>query len=284
MVEFIFDEFTWRRPGGRKRGFAWEGDGDARRLVRVPEVAFVDYRPRPELFRDFADLDGSEGAVLRFANAYGRLGPETDPSMDYLGFWQGPIALMRESVGLADALDSGDGKKIKAALGDLTEEDLQAIAERRQTPVGRVSSLGITPGEFAHAALARLGRYLLARRVLFSHLSLAGDLDPRTGRVQARFGHEHLLGFMFFQFALSLIEGRKFRRCDGCGRWFRLAPGVGRADKTACSPSCRFQQYRRRRRRAVELHGAGWTPKRIAEEVGSTVAKVREWISSQRKG
>jgi hypothetical protein len=286
MIYFRFDAFRWQRPARRKQGFAWEGTGDERRLVRVAGAAFVDYDPPITLFRDFADLDGTAEAVLDFANRYGGLGQTKDHLMDYLASWRQHIAGIRELVQLAEALDSGDGRQIKTALGTITPEDKQAISERRQKPDAVVNTTSITTEEYAHAALARIGRVLLTRKGFFENLSLEGGWDQRTSRVQARFRHDHLIGFMRFQLGVSLIEGWSFRRCEGCGKWFRLAPGVNRADRTTCTPSCRFQQYRRRRRRAVELHQGGWTPKAIAAEIGSDVRKVKEWIkkASQRTG
>jgi hypothetical protein len=281
MIELSFDRFEWQRPARRRQGFGWEGDGDQRRLVGVPGAAFVVYRPPVALFRNFADLDGTAEAVLEFANLYGRLGRANDHIVDYLDFWRDRSGLMRQLVTLSDALSGGE-KKIRDALGTLTKEDLRAVAERRNTPDARVAPLGITAGEYAHAALARIGYVLLTRRGFFENLTLEGDWDPKAG-VRARFRHDHLWGFMLFQFGVSLIEGWCFRRCEGCGKWFRLAPSVNRADRTTCSDSCRFQQYRRRRLRAIELHDAGKTVKQIAKELGSAVKTVKGWVTGRKE-
>jgi hypothetical protein len=280
MIELSFDQFEWQRPARRKQGFSWEGD--QRRLVGVPGAAFVGYRPSVALFRDFADLDGTAEAVLGFANRYGRLGPANDHTMDYLDSWRDRSGEMRQLVTLGDALSGGDGKKIRDALGTLTKEDLRVVAERRNTPGARVTPLGITAGEYAHAALARIGYVLLTRRGFFENLTLEGDWGPKAV-VQARFRHDHLWGFMLFQFGMSLIDGRRFRRCEGCGKWFPLAPSVNRADRTTCSGSCRFQQYRRRRLRAVELYDAGKTVKQIAKELGSEVETVKGWVTGRKE-
>jgi hypothetical protein len=282
MIKLSFDTFEWQRPARRKQGFAWEGEGDQRRLVDVPGAKFEGYEPPVALFRDFADLDGTAEAVLGFAARYGRLGPANDPAMTFLDSWRDLSGQMRRFVTLGDALSSGDEKKIRDALGTLTAEDFEAVAERRNTPGARVNPFSITAGEYAHAALARIGYVLLTRRGFFENLTLEGDWGPKAG-VRARFRHDHLWGFMLFQYGMSLIGGRRFRRCEGCGKWFRLAPSVNRADRATCSDSCRFQQYRRRRLRAVELHDAGKTIKQIAKELGSAVNTVKGWVTGRKE-
>jgi hypothetical protein len=282
MIKLSFDRFEWQRPARRKQGFAWEGEGDQRRLVGVPGAAFVGYEPSVALFRDFADLDGTAEAVLGFANRYGRLGRAKDHTMDYLDVWRDRSDQMRQLVTLGDALSGGDEKTNRDALGTLTEEELRAVAERRNKPGARGTPPGITAGEYAHVALARIGYVLLTRRGFFENLTLEGDWGPKGG-VWARFRHDHLWGFLLFQFGMSLIEGRRFRRCEGCGKWFPLAPSVNRADRTTCSDSCRYQQYRRRRLRAIEMHDAGKTAKQIAKELGSEVNAVKGWVTGRKE-
>src|SRR5262245_28120524 len=70
--------FTWRRRE-KGPGFRWERGHRSGRclLVGPPDKDLRAYQPLVEetgLFLTFAHLDGSEGAFLRFANAYGRLG------------------------------------------------------------------------------------------------------------------------------------------------------------------------------------------------------------------
>jgi len=97
--------------------------------------------------------------------------------------------------------------------------------------------------------------------------------------VELRLKHADLLGFMFYQLGHALIGGRRFQQCVVCGKWSLLAPGVNRADRTTCSGYCRLRRYRQRRAKAEELHRRGWSPKKIAKEIGSDVSKVEKWLS-----
>jgi hypothetical protein len=271
VIAFDFQALiSWQRPA-RKPGFAWSGE----HLVRVPGAAFEDYEPDVALFRDFADLDGSPEGILDFANRYGRLGREGD-NLDWRSTWRAYIGLMRDLVAVTDALNRGDGKAIKAALGKVTAEELPAARDAH---------------EATRIALEWVGCVMLTRRASFENFELTGDLNPRAGRVWAEFRPAHLLGFMLFQFAVALFGGHQFRRCAHCDRWFELSPSPprgrrerrGRDDRTTCSDSCRSLLYRGRRRRAVDLHGQGWPVRKIAAEVGSTVAMVKKWVGAQRK-
>jgi hypothetical protein len=116
---------------------------------------------------------------------------------------------------------------------------------------------------------------------MFDRLTLEGGFNTKTKLVQARFEHDDLFGFMLFQFGLSLIEGRQFRQCGFCGQWFRLAPSTARADKATCSDSCRYQLYRRRRRRAIQLHDEGRTAKQISKALGSDVSTIKKWLQER---
>jgi hypothetical protein len=282
MLQLDFKTFTWQHPAGRKKGFAWEGEGESRPLVRVAGVPVVDYQPPDGLFRTFIDLDGSPDGILKFACRYGQLGRPTD-LLDFLDSWRRYIGEMRKLVQLADDLGGNDVSAIRSAVGPVAPEELQIIAERRQTPDVRVRAAGLTDSEYVSVAARRLGVALLLPGGLPSTLDLVGEWDRRAGQAQIRLEHENLAGYMRYQLAVALVEGQQFRKCECCGRWFRLAPGINRADRVTCTPSCRFGVYRRRRRRAVDLHGQGWPVRKIAAEVRSTVAMVKKWVGAQRK-
>jgi hypothetical protein len=101
--------------------------------------------------------------------------------------------------------------------------------------------------------------------------------------VELRLKHANLLDFMFFQLGHALLGGQRFRQCAACGKWSLLRPGVNRADRATCSAYCRLRLHRQRRTKAEELHRRGWSAQKIAQEIGSDVSKVRQWLS-QTKG
>jgi hypothetical protein len=88
---------------------------------------------------------------------------------------------------------------------------------------------------------------------------------------------------MYFQFADAIHGNKRYKRCEGCGRWFELSPSVNRADRLTCSDSCRVKLYRQRMRRAQEMHAKGITVAVIASELGSDVKTIKTWIK-KRKG
>jgi hypothetical protein len=108
-----------------------------------------------------------------------------------------------------------------------------------------------------------------------------GLWDDINGRVQLRLKHDDLLGFIFWQLAHAVFERRRFNQCVVCGKYSLLATGFSRKDRTTCSGYCRVRLYRLRTK-SRELHALGWSPRRIAKEIGLDVSKVDKWLL-QRK-
>jgi hypothetical protein len=259
MLEVRFDEFTWQHPARRRLGFRWAGEGDARHLALLPGAVLEPYQPHPGTFRDLADLAPDPAAICKFVNRYGVL--RTEAPSAFLVSWVDAIRAMHDLVALADALNAADWNKVRQLLDTADDPD----------------------DVLADAAGQRLGG-VLKRTALDQGLDVEGTLNPVTKHAQLRFKHADLHGFMFFQLALSVVGDRRYRRCEYCCKWFQVAPSVGRADKASCSASCRSQLYRRRRRRAVQLHGEGLRLKQIAKKIASDVATVRKWIGKAKGG
>jgi hypothetical protein len=89
-----------------------------------------------------------------------------------------------------------------------------------------------------------------------------------------------LLGCLYLQLAQTVDRGAACRtgRCLYCQRRFLLAPGVGRADRSTCSDSCRVSLHKQRGRRAAELRAAGKGLRQIAEELGVETGMVKRWL------
>lgn len=286
MLTLSFEWFEWDRPAGRKKGFAWEGEGEVLRMVQVPGVRFEKYQPPTGLYRELAALPEEPEAILRFANRYGSLGsslrqlPDAPEfSEDRLTEWLDAVRWFRERVSLADAVAEGDLAAIREALAPLAGRasfELECDEVMHERVFGKISDPNrLSPDGVAQAVAA----------VLYQPISEAMDWCPaaswnaKTKAVEVRLKPWGIWEFMYVQLCDSLVSGRHYQQCKACGKWFQLAPGVGRADKTTCSPSCRFTRYRQRRRRALELHSKGWSAKKIAKELGSEVGKVEEWLS-----
>jgi hypothetical protein len=278
MLQLILDDFTWQRPASRKKGFTWEGAGEEMRLVWVPGAAFHSYHPHPGIFRDFAGLAATPEAVLKFANRYGALRQKLE--FNSFPFWRQGIQHMAELVTLSDAVTVGDWKRIPKALEPfLGDASLSDAADLH--PIGQKHKRGevVARNEQAHAAVMRLYHAIAP----VERFEMEASWNSLTGNVELRLKPGDLLGFMFLQLGYAVIGGRRFRQCPVCGKWSLLTPGVNRADRTTCSGYCRLQLYRRRKAKAVELYRRGRAPKKIAQEIGSAVSKVKQWVSEAKQ-
>jgi hypothetical protein len=89
-----------------------------------------------------------------------------------------------------------------------------------------------------------------------------------------------LLGAIYLQFAQAIHGGRKPRRCQVCGRWFDLAPGLNRKDRETCSGTCRTKAYRERQEEARQLREQGRSLKDIAKQLETNLKTVEKWVTS----
>jgi hypothetical protein len=286
MLNIGLERFAWERPKGRKKGFVWEVGGDEARLLRIPGVAFENYYPHPGLYRDFAGLPETKEAALQFANKYGSLEfVELPPVNEVLfgrhwGDWLLTIRWMKKMVVLADAVQAGDLAAIRDALGPLEA----AFETGELTILGGIDEAIRDPYRLAPDDVAKVASAVLYQPAVLSLNWVPEAIwNPKTKSVDARLKFHGIRGFMYAQLCISMIERRHFQQCKVCGKWFQLAPGVGRADKTTCSASCRFISYRRRKKLAVELHGKGKSIKEIAKKIGSDSATVKQWVSKAKE-
>ena len=299
MLNIAFD-FVWERPA-KGNGFAWnDADDDAagdlgKRLVRVEGTPFSRYEPLKEctgLFRTFADLEATPAAILDFANRYGHPSyrdgrsergqraavPPYDAGaiFDDLAGWREMIGRIKGLVAVWDALCQTDWRRLRTLLGRYPHR-------RFHLPTGA------SHGERAGAAVT----------LLFHEVGMMtfGSLLGLTDRSDAEYvqWHEHSKGVllklipqslwhaMYLQFAWAILGNKTYQRCDCCGKWFEIAPSVNRADRQTCSDSCRVKLYRQRQQRARELHGQGWSVKRISNELGSDTSKIEKWLSQNKE-
>jgi hypothetical protein len=259
----LLDEFTWERPSGRRHGFRWQWSGEDYFLARIPGVRFEKYHPSPGIFRVLANLRQEREDVLQFANRYGLLGsglPGDTPSDLYFSAWRKRIEEMRDMVALADALNVSDWTTVRRVL----RSDSKA------------------PDVLAPLAVDRLFR-VSDQRILEGGSGMVGVWNGITENVDIRPQLSHLHAFMFFQLKDSALAHRRYRACEYCHQWFEVASGKWPVNKITCSPACRYQLYRKRRQRAVELHSKGWSLKRIAKEIGSEIDQIKTWVSNVKE-
>jgi len=275
MLTIDLETFVWERPKSRRKGYAWQGSGDDMQLAPVPGVRFEKYRLERKksaasaagLFRTFADVEETPGAILEFANRFGSLRERLE--FCPLSVWKQQIALMRQQVQLQDALDAGDWKAVRDNLARFRFDVPSVMAVQEKLAGGKM----VLPDELVNAAVSRLVFPVVNT---LKYLEWEGVLDKKT--VQLRLKHPDLQNFLWFQFGHALIGGLGFDQCRVCKTWFRIDPKVSRADRITCSDSCRFQRYRQRMRRAAELNAQGWPVKKIAKELATDTNSIKTWI------
>jgi hypothetical protein len=273
------------------------------------------YKPVDEtgLFLNFAELPATKEAITAFVMRYGllglsslrELGLSSDVPMSgsrvpaesirswalliewmsyYTQLWN---ALRREDKGALGAFCAWSGDKYEF-LSEPAYQFRHAGGETGPRGDDWVSALvrgHVDPGDVLGLAGVQLqeGASSALRALAFSNLVLAWSPDGNRFQLLPSFPNITLLLVMVLQFAVAVAEEQQFQQCPMCGKWFRLEPGVNKADRVFCSLSCRKKAYYRRKLKAVELHAGGKGVKEIAKELGSTVETIKGWLAEQRE-
>ena len=291
-----------------KSGYVWRaetvGDGSEYRILgpRDRSVGYETVRPMddPALFKNFADLEVGESAIRAFADEHGflvtvpDLRPEVHPAAPEQGetfdVWASEIMKMHVTLVIADCL-SGE---------EPNTEELQAWVAVWET----IASIDLgLPGPSEHlvielpgspASLPREQRLVdAASRFLLMMVNNRLQENTRTGivpgsgadasrRVSLEMVPKTLLGALWLQAAQALSEGRKFRECLECGRWFAVSTDKRRADSVYCSDSCKMKAYRKRvARRREDLRtlagvdvGTSLEPGEVSELSAEQIAEL----------
>jgi hypothetical protein len=301
-------DFTWRRPAAGA-GFRWQPNRKyGGLLVGPPQHGLLPYQPLAEetgLFLAFARLGDSQEEFLRFANAYGRLGTyfQIGPDLgEPLDEWQRHQRWMRHLTDLRDECDrdwphlgpyvgwAGDELAFRfPPIGEGSSETWRHRGELRVVPRNNDG-----PPLFRRGEVLRPARWLLSFAIDDWLQELHGMRRPVAPRMvwseadsqaQLVFGPTSLLGAMVCQLAAAVHRGWPFQECARCHRFFRLEPGVNRANRRTCSHTCKQYLYNQRVQRAQSLHAEGWTVPAIVKELQvkpqgkrSGAEVVRTWI------
>jgi hypothetical protein len=316
-------EFAWRRP--EAGGFTWELKrgrdplGERLVLVEKPGTTYRRYFPlreRVALHRQLAGIEPTEGAILAFANRYGRLGAgaaHVYEGVECFSDWHRTIVWLHEAIRLWDLIAVGDTDALRRvirwegplvhyypppdmcrALGGPPWEEIPA-KERRY--LKGYDILGSAPGGPEFHKGIRAGN-VVRPATLFVHQLVNGEFgrlvgpllvwDPKRNRTVRLDLPYSLLGAIYVQFAQEMQTRRTARLCPICGRYFDLARDAARtgrlrrSDRETCSDACRSKAYRDRKQLARALHSQGRRPKAIAKELGTTVAVVQTWLTSAK--
>ena len=179
------------------------------RAIFVAEAAtFAPRRPfddNPNLFAEFADLDGSEQACLQFAHRYGTLivGPESlDPSyLESLTVWRHYIQYIRDIINYCK------------------------VGRARPAEAFR---------QFGRRDISLYGK-------LDAYLSTVSPKAPPT----LNFRCESFLGALELQAIQSILGGRDVAKCIQCSKPFEIGAGARRSQSKFCSTRCKDNYHNR---------------------------------------
>jgi hypothetical protein len=265
----------------------------------------------PALFLTLAETKGDADSILTFVNEYGMLDVAPERSVPHsaaagvtnaLVDYQRAIGWLRQMVGIWRHATAGDVESLRRhiswehgrlVLRGLLDWDRQPVTEAGPA-VGtdewhrRYSESihsDLHSGDIAQGDVVGVAYSLLAREIT---LQLGGAMPSlfylaAERRAVFSFGIYTLWGALMLQFAQAIASQHDYRHCAVCTRWFMVAPGFNRSNRTTCSDTCRQKLYKQRRERALALHGEGKQPREIARELGSDVKTVRGWIERAKE-
>jgi hypothetical protein len=160
----------------------------------------------PSLYLEFADLDGSEQACLKFARKYGTLSadpryPANDPSYaESLTAWKAYIERLKDIIRRCEL------------SRDNPREAFQKFGKEDKW----VSGVDL-------------------------YLSIKSPNSPATIDVRAT----SLLNGMELQAVQSILQGRRSHQCIECSRWFETGIGGRRSQSKFCSMRCKDSYHNR---------------------------------------
>jgi hypothetical protein len=265
------DGYEWKEVGRPSR-FGSE------KMLEPRGWRFRTYQPLKEfsaLFLDFAALETEED-IRRFADRYGNLGVEVEPTVDAQGE---PLEPPEDCVTEVDR-----ARYFRAVLRDLRRSDRLGTWEKAIADIRKYIDLwdkvrSRTNGRDAMKEL----KDAIDVQLEIEELRVAFVQDATTGAFSFQVEPRSLLGALWAQFALAVIDEKSFRRCKTCLRWFELAPELARTNRNYCSEACRSKAYRGRKEWARELSAQGRTPEDIARELESEPETVRSWLTTTKE-
>jgi hypothetical protein len=286
----------------------WKGGGPVRHCQPL--------NGKESLYRTLADVSPTPEGILGFARQYGRLGEGVEAfatladgslaTVEPLDAWRRTVVWLGEAVRLWDLAQKGDRAELskviqwlgKGAVRYRAPRELLLLLHGSEPPdevmnlwnkMHTIASAHDNPGllaSFAPGEVEAPARCFVLR-IVNDSLGRAAQpallWDQKHRKILQRNYPRSLLGAVHLQFAAAILSGRETRACPVCGRYFEVTALASRNDRLTCSNRCRVRAYRDRQQRARQLHGEGWSPKRIAEELGSKVSRVKKWLSQNKE-
>jgi hypothetical protein len=263
------------------------------------------------MFLQFADVDGTSDAIVRFADRFGNLGeshlahPETPDAPEpglvgyTLEYWRAGLAAVQRVVGTWRLVQSGEADRLRLHFrqdGRGGRKGLRFVSHPPRSPYPPLgleafeydlSVAGLPPeldGRFDPAAAGRLFCGTQVEEALFhleDRLRVGSEWDGVVNRAVPTVEADCLLPALWWQTARAVWSDPTFHRCPVCDTWFEVAVGAARSHRRFCSNACRTRAHRGRQDEARRLHADGKTLREIAAALDADPAAVRGWIRSE---
>jgi hypothetical protein len=215
------------------------------------------YRPMQRqhaaLFREFAALDYKDrAAILAFAAKYGSLGLPR----------QHQTLVVRDRFGSRHHHSATGESHLGWALEICRMREGLKLAEHHATFERKRELKGL------------VDRHLQNVR---GRLSFDRNGEPRLAIEPVT-----LVATMWLQLALALTGGKRFATCKFCRRIFEISTAETgfRSHREFCTDSCKTQDYRRRKRTAIQLAARGVSIRSISDRVTTNKATVKRWVTT----
>jgi hypothetical protein len=217
--------------------------------------AYVPIKAYPALFRTFATLEPTEEAILRFSQRFGWLSRPEEIELDEYGkttryepisIWIEEITEMKYVVTLWDMSQNQDQEGLKRFIDwkkfvriefkEAPDEEMEFLAGHLLGP--RSFSSHIPERDYLLPSISQIMH--LVNNSLSNRVNLALH-HSHDGQMKLELEPRDLLACMWVQFAKSINENKKHRKCLGCDLWFEIGGQGGRPDKTYCGDACRMR-------------------------------------------
>jgi hypothetical protein len=107
--------------------------------------------------------------------------------------------------------------------------------------------------------------------------------ESATLRIGLQTWPETLHQALWLQAAAWITEGKPFKQCQQCQRWFPVAHKAPLTRVGFCSDACRVRAYREKQDLARQKAAAGRALDEIARELGSDVKTVERWVTGRNE-
>ena len=291
--------FTWPVATG---GYCWIDTKWGKALAEHPDQPGPPRRYRPfdrrnaGLFSEFAALKPTQESILEFADQYGLLGtPVTGWGKDLPLLINSPEVAtfasrpeIRERLGAMmapfECFDTGpDPDRDHCWTRQIAHmaDTLKLKGQKFRGPDHERPDVARLTRHF-HATVLKIEVNKILHQTCGPTLTWPGGRRPQFG---LNWMPQSLLGALWLQAAMSLTGEKKFQRCANanCVRMIEISLDTGFREGTMfCSDACKMQDYRTRRRKARLLAKRGWTPARIAKNIGRETKIVRGWLKAKK--